>query len=123
MPASYSSPLTAVGSNSARSNVWKLELQRFSDNTGLIVHVYHFPPDTSKWNKTERRLSCHITENWRGRPLIDHETVVQFIGGVRTTERALTFRASVALGPATQQHLHEVGQAESECGRNRHHQW
>ena len=72
------------GSNSARSRLWKAELQRFADRTGLTVSVSHFPPGTSKWNKIEHRLFCHITENWRGRPLVDHETVVQLIGGVRT---------------------------------------
>lgn len=61
----------------------KLELQRFADRTGLMIAVSHSPPDTSKWNKIEHRLFCHITENWRGRPLIDHETVVQLIGSVR----------------------------------------
>lgn len=75
----------AGGSNSARARLWKLELQRFADRTGLAVSVSHFPPGTSKWNKIEHRLFCHITENWRGRPLVDHETVVQLIGSVRTT--------------------------------------
>ena len=73
------------GSNSARSRLWKLALQRFADRSGLAVSVAHFPPGTSKWNKIEHRLFCHITENWRGRPLVDHETVVQLIGNVRTT--------------------------------------
>jgi hypothetical protein len=54
--------------------------------------VSHFPPGTSKWNKIEHRLFCHITENWRGRPLVDHETVVQLIGSVRTTT-GLTVKA------------------------------
>jgi Rhodopirellula transposase DDE domain len=72
------------GSNASRSRLWKLELQRFADRSGLAVSVSHFPPGTSKWNKIEHRLFCHITENWRGRPLVDHETVVQLIGSVRT---------------------------------------
>jgi Rhodopirellula transposase DDE domain len=75
----------AGGSNSARARLWKLELQRFADRTGLTISVSHFPPGTSKWNKIEHRLFCHITENWRGRPLTDHETIVQLIGSVRTT--------------------------------------
>jgi hypothetical protein len=75
----------AGGSNSARSRAWKVELQRFADRSGLTISVSHFPPGTSKWNKIEHRLFCHITENWRGRPLVDHETVVQLIGSVRTT--------------------------------------
>ena len=73
------------GSNGYRARLWKLELQRLADRTGLTIGVSHFPPGTSKWNKIEHRLFCHITENWRGRPLIDHETIVQLIGSVRTT--------------------------------------
>lgn len=74
------------GSNASRSRQWKTELQGFSDRTGLTVAVSHFPPGTSKWNKIEHRLFCHITENWRGRPLVDLETVVQLIGATRTTK-------------------------------------
>lgn len=84
----------AGGSNSARARLWKVELQRFADRTGLTISVSHFPPGTSKWNKIEHRLFCHITENWRGRPLIDHETVVQLIGSVRTTT-GLTVKAKL----------------------------
>jgi len=73
------------GSNSHRSRLWKAELQDLADRTGLTIGVSHFPPGTSKWNKIEHRLFCHMTENWRGRPLIDHETVVQLIGSVRTS--------------------------------------
>jgi hypothetical protein len=73
------------GSNGSRCRLWKTELQDFADRTGLTIRVCHFPPGTSKWNKIEHRLFCHITENWRGRPLVDHETVVQSIGSVRTT--------------------------------------
>lgn len=80
------------GSNGARSRLWKLELQGFADRAGLSVSVSHFPPGTSKWNKIEHRLFCHITENWRGRPLTDHETVVQLIGSVRTST-GLTVKA------------------------------
>jgi Rhodopirellula transposase DDE domain len=84
----------AGGSNSARARLWKVELQRFADRSGLTISVSHFPPGTSKWNKIEHRLFCHITENWRGRPLIDHETVVQLIGSVRTTA-GLTVKAKL----------------------------
>lgn len=84
----------AGGSNSARARLWKLELQRFADRTGLTISVSHFPPGTSKWNKIEHRLFCHITENWRGRPLTDHETIVQLIGSVRTTT-GLTVKAKL----------------------------
>ena len=74
------------GSNSSRSRVWKASLQDFADRTGLTVCVSHLPPGTSKWNKIEHRLFCHITENWRGRPLVDYETVVNLIGSTRTAE-------------------------------------
>jgi len=84
----------AGGSNSARARLWKVELQRFADRSGLAISVSHFPPGTSKWNKIEHRLFCHITENWRGRPLVDHETVVQLIGSVRTTT-GLTVKAKL----------------------------
>jgi hypothetical protein len=84
----------AGGSNSARAGLWKVELQRFADRTGLTVSVSHFPPGTSKWNKIEHRLFCHITENWCGRPLTDHETVVQLIGSVRT-KTGLTVKAKL----------------------------
>lgn len=73
------------GSNSYRSRLWKAELQRLADQTGLTIGVSHLPPGTSKWNKIEHRLFCHITENWRGRPLVDHETIVNLIGSTRTS--------------------------------------
>jgi transposase len=74
----------AGGSNSYRARAWKVELQKFADEFGLVVRVSHFPPGTSKWNKIEHRLFCHITENWRGKPLRTFETVVQLIGQVST---------------------------------------
>jgi len=74
------------GSNSYRSRLWKMALQGLADRTGLIVEVCHFPPGTSKWNKIEHRLFCHITRNWRGVPLETHEVVVNLIGSTRTTE-------------------------------------
>jgi hypothetical protein len=74
----------AGGSNGYRSRVWKHELQKFADETGLRIHVSHFPPGTSKWNKIEHRLFCHITQNWRGKPLRSFETVVDTIGNTRT---------------------------------------
>ncbi len=72
------------GSNSARSRVWKAQLQQLADATGLSISVCHFPPGTSKWNKVEHRLFSHISINWRGRPLEDYETVVQLIGATTT---------------------------------------
>jgi hypothetical protein len=75
----------AGGSNGYRSRAWKLELQRFANDTGLRIRVSHFPPGTSKWNKIEHRLFCHITQNWRGKPLRTLETVVELIANTRTT--------------------------------------
>jgi transposase len=74
------------GSNSCRNRLWKVELQKFADETGMIIEVCHFPPGTSKWNKIEHRVFCHITRNWRGIPLQTLEVVVQLIGATRTRE-------------------------------------
>ena len=72
------------GSNGARVRLWKVELQKLADETGLAIHVHHYPPGTSKWNKIEHRLFCHITQNWRGRPLTDRLAVVELIGATTT---------------------------------------
>jgi hypothetical protein len=72
------------GSNSSRSRLWKLELQKLADETGLSIAVRHFPPGTSKWNKVEHRLFSHITQNWRGRPLESHEAIVNLIANTTT---------------------------------------
>jgi hypothetical protein len=72
------------GSNGARVRLWKRELQTFADETGLVLHVHHYPPGTSKWNKIEHRLFSPITQNWRGRPLTDHVAVVELIGATTT---------------------------------------
>ena len=72
------------GSNGYRSHAWKFELQKFADETGLRIRVSHFPPGTSKWNKIEHRLFCHITQNWRGKPLRTFEAIVDLIGDTRT---------------------------------------
>ena len=74
----------AGGSNGYRARAWKLELQRFADDARLRIRVSHFPPGTSKWNKIEHRLFCHITQNWRGKPLRTFETIVDLIGNTRT---------------------------------------
>ena len=74
------------GSNGSRSRLWKLELQKFADETGMVVEVCHYPPGTSKWNKVEHRLFCHISRNWRGEPLETAEVVVELIGRTRTVE-------------------------------------
>lgn len=72
------------GSNGARVRMWKLELQKFADESGLVIHVHHYPPGTSKWNKIEHRLFCRITQNWRGRPLTDRLAVVELIAATTT---------------------------------------
>lgn len=72
------------GSNGYRRKAWKVELQKFSNETGLIIFVCHFPPGTSKWNKIEHRLFSAITKNWRSRPLISMETIVNLIGNTKT---------------------------------------
>jgi hypothetical protein len=74
----------AGGSNGYRTRAWKVELQDLADELNLRIHVSHFPPGTSKWNKIEHRLFCHITENWRGKPLRTFETVVNLIGHTST---------------------------------------
>src|SRR6266516_5927221 len=72
------------GSNGARVRLWKIELQKLADETRLAIHVCHYPPGTSKWNKIEHRLFCHITQNWRGRPLANRLAVVELIGATTT---------------------------------------
>jgi hypothetical protein len=85
------------GSNGSRLRLWKAELARFADETGLTVTVVHLPPGTSKWNKIEHRLFSHITMNWRGRPLTSHEVVVQTIAAT-TTRTGLTVKATLDEG-------------------------
>jgi len=72
------------GSNSNRCRLWKISLQHVADEIGLQIHVCHFPPGTSKWNKIEHRMFCHITRNWRGRPLTSRAVVVSLIGSTKT---------------------------------------
>jgi hypothetical protein len=72
------------GSNGSRVRLWKTELQRFADETGLKISVCHFPPGTSKWNKIEHRMFSYISQNWRGRPLVSIETIVNLIGATKT---------------------------------------
>jgi hypothetical protein len=89
-PSAKSLTITADcgGSNGARVKLWKRELQRFADETGLSISVTHLPPGTSKWNKIEHRLFAFITQNWRGKPLVSHAVIVQLIGAT-TTETGL----------------------------------
>lgn len=84
----------AGGSNGVRVRLWKTELQKLADETGLRIAVCHFPPGTSKWNKIEHRMFCHITENWRGRPLVSHEVIVNLIANTRT-EKGLRVQAEL----------------------------
>ena len=72
------------GSNSSRTRLWKVALQELSDVLGLRLEICHFPPGTSKWNKIEHRMFCHITQNWRGRPLVSYAAIVQLIGSTKT---------------------------------------
>jgi hypothetical protein len=74
------------GSNGHRNRLWKLELQKLANKTGLTIEVCHYPPGTSKWNKIEHRLFCHITRNWRGVSLESHQIVVKLVGSTRTNE-------------------------------------
>jgi len=74
------------GSNSPRTRLWLWELQRLADRIGIILEVCHYPPGTSKWNKIEHRLFCHITRNWQGVPLETLEIVVKLIGATKTKE-------------------------------------
>ena len=73
------------GSNGSRVRLWKLELQKFADESALSIAVCHFPPGTSKWNKIEHRLFSRITQNWRGKPLVSLEVIVSLIAATRTT--------------------------------------
>ncbi len=82
------------GSNGSRNPLWKAELQALSNATGLEVEVCHFPPGTSKWNKIEHRLFCHVTRNWQGQPLATYEVVVSLIGAT-TTETGLKVYAEL----------------------------
>ena len=72
------------GSNGNRTRLWKTELQRLADDTGLAITVCHFPPGTSKWNKVEHRLFSFISKNWRGRPLVSHEVIINSIAATTT---------------------------------------
>jgi transposase len=72
------------GSNSSKGRLWKYELQKFANETGLDITVLHFPPGTSKWNKIEHRLFSYISKNWRGKPLISYEVIIKLISSTKT---------------------------------------
>jgi hypothetical protein len=82
------------GSNSSRTRLWKVALQRLADETGITASVCHYPPGTSKWNKIEHRMFSHITENWRGKPLVSHEVIVNLIGNT-TTKAGLRIQTGI----------------------------
>jgi Rhodopirellula transposase DDE domain len=82
------------GSNGHRTRLWKVSLQVLADELGLTLHVCHFPPGTSKWNKIEHRLFSFITQNWRGKPLVSHQAIVSLIAST-TTRTGLTVRAAL----------------------------
>jgi hypothetical protein len=82
------------GSNGARVRLWKRELQRFANETGLAVTVAHLPPGTSKWNRIEHRLFAYISQNWRGKPLASHQVIIQLIGAT-TTDTGLTVTCDI----------------------------
>lgn len=85
------------GSNGSRTRLWKAELQGLADELGIRIAVCHLPPGTSKWNKIEHRLFAYITQNWRGKPLVSHEVIVNLIGST-TTKTGLTIRAALDTG-------------------------
>ena len=80
------------GSNSSKGRLWKYELQKFANETGLTIEVVHFPPGTSKWNKIEHRLFSYISKNWRGKPLVTYEIIVSLIAGTKTKKGLLVLR-------------------------------
>jgi len=73
------------GSNSAKGRLWKYELQKLVNETGMPIEVTHFPPATSKWNKIEHRLFSYISKNWRGKPLVSYQVIVQLIASTKTS--------------------------------------
>jgi hypothetical protein len=85
------------GSNGSRCRLWKIALQDLAVQLGLPIHVCHFPPGTSKWNKIEHRMFCHITQNWRGRPLVSHEVIINLIANT-STEKGLKIQAELDAG-------------------------
>jgi hypothetical protein len=101
------------GSNGCRNRLWKVALQEWADESGWSVAVSHFPPGTSKWNRVEHRLFCHITNNWRGRPLVSVETVVALIAQT-TTQAGLVVEAEADINryptgiKVTDEELHAV---------------
>lgn len=82
------------GSNGYRTRLWKVQIQKLATELNMTIHVSHFPPGTSKWNKIEHRMFSFISTNWRGKPLIDRATVVNLIGNTKT-KSGLTIQAKL----------------------------
>jgi len=82
------------GSNASRSKLWKFYLQKFANKTGLKITVCHFPPGTSKWNKIEHKIFSFISMNWRGKPLINYEIIINLIEGTKT-KKGLKIKAKM----------------------------
>lgn len=110
-PEAHALTITADcgGSNGARVRLWKHALQVLADESGLVINIHHYPPGTSKWNRIEHRMFCHITQNWRGRPLTDRLAVVELIGAT-TTKAGL--KVECALDEATYEKGVKVSDAE-----------
>ena len=118
------SKITGLARSTINRGIWKLELQKLADDTGLAICVHHYPPGTSKWNKIEHRLFCHITQNWRGRPLTDRLAVVELIGAT-TTKAGL--KVESALDTRNYQRGIKVSKAQMKClditGDQFHPEW
>ncbi len=109
------------GSNGARVRLWKWELQRLANETGLEISVCHFPPGTSKWNKIEHRLFSFISQNWRGKPLISHEVIIDLIAGTTTaTGLAVKSKLDSNIYPAGLK-VSDQQMAELQLSRDRFH--
>ena len=112
------------GSNSARSRLWKVELQKRADEIAMPIKVCHYPPGTSKWNKIEHRLFCHITQNWRAKPLVSRAAVVELIAAT-TTKTGL--KVACALDERTYEKGIKITDAEMEAldirGHTFHPEW
>jgi transposase len=85
------------GSNSSRSRLWKMSIQNLANKLRIPIYVSHFPPGTSKWNKIEHRMFSYITQNWRGRPLVSHEVIINLIANT-TTKNGLRIKAKLDSG-------------------------
>jgi Rhodopirellula transposase DDE domain len=108
------------GSNGSRCRLWKVALQELATWLGMPVHVCHFPPGTSKWNKIEHRMFCHITQNWRGRPLVSHDVIINLIANTRT-EQGLRIKAE--LDNATYPLKTKITDRELATVKIKHHQF